>query len=761
MSLFAVIAPISGHAVFLLLVQLALLLFVARLGANVARLFGLPAVVGELAAGIVLGPSVFGHYFPEAFVEVFPQTSAQFHLLETVGVLGMVLLLLLTGLETDLKLLRNLGRAAVVASILGMVVPFGLGFGLGMWMPDNFLAQPDRRVLFAAFLATAMAISAMPVIAKILMDLDLTRRNIGLVILSAGVVDDTAGWLVLSAINGAATQGGQVRFTGLGITLGLVLVFMVGIALVAYPLMRGLTKLIVRAGSTETELVMVVVFALLCAALTEWIGVHAVFGAFIAGTALRQVPHLRSETVHRLESFVFSILAPVFFGVVGLQVDLWSLSGGDGGLMLGIVLGIACLGKLVGCTLGGIWGGLRTWEAISIAVAMNARGAMGLVAASIGLSLGILNQQMFSIIVVVAIATSFVAPVALRLTMRRVKMTRDEEQRMLAERSRGVFDLDKLRLLVPTAGGPNALYAAEVAFGLAKRSANAVEILYVDEKGTAFDRIFRLFGQTAAGKNLEQHLAKMRELAGGKEPRILRVTGRAAATAVVEEAAKGFDVILMGASGGATKVGGRVLEEIVDGAPCHVAIVRAGKDHRPLKHVFVPIDGSFASRTAAEFALHYAEAAGGSLTLGILSDRPRGPMMSHGDAPDVLPDVTIDESDSTPPQDVDGVSGGRGDPSSEPPPRPSDLPSEAAGEELARISPVFRISTLKPRIVRIDYDPGLGGVADVIMSGGYDLVVLGAENRAVRKRLFFGHENRRIIDLDAVTTAILVPSRGR
>src|SRR5512145_2097845 len=166
----ATLVPIPGHAVFLLLVQLALLLLVARLGAIVSRAVGLPAVVGELAAGIVLGPTGFGHFAPGLFAALFPQTVEQFHLLETVGLLGMVLLLLLTGLETDLKLLRNLGRAALVASVLGMLVPFFFGFGLGLWMPESYVAQPDRRFIFALFLATAMSISAMPVIAKILMD---------------------------------------------------------------------------------------------------------------------------------------------------------------------------------------------------------------------------------------------------------------------------------------------------------------------------------------------------------------------------------------------------------------------------------------------------------------------------------------------------------------------------------------------------------------------------------------------------------------
>src|SRR5882757_8202929 len=218
--------PLAGHAVFLLLVQLALLIAVARLGAEAARRLGLPAVVGELSAGILLGPTVFGHYAPNSFAAVFPHDAAQFHLLDVFGSFGMALLLFLTGLETDVRLLRNLGRAALIASATGMLLPFALGFGLGWVMPSDFLVQPERRMLFSLFLATAMSISAMPVIAKILVDLDLTKRNIGLVVLSAGVVDDTVGWLILSLIAGAAAKG-VVHIQELGLTLVLLAAFMV------------------------------------------------------------------------------------------------------------------------------------------------------------------------------------------------------------------------------------------------------------------------------------------------------------------------------------------------------------------------------------------------------------------------------------------------------------------------------------------------------------------------------------------------------
>ena len=217
---------------------------------------------------------------------------------------------------------------------MGMVLPFGLGFGLGYFMPAEYLADPSGRMLFSLFLATAMSISAMPVIAKILVDLDLTKRNIGLVILSAGVVDDTVGWLILSLIAGAATHG-VVRIAGLGLTVVYLVGFLVAIIFVLYPTLRVAGALATEHFKTgDSDLVLIIVVTFLCAAATERIGVHPVFGAFVAGIVLHQTPRLRSETVARLEAVTFGVLAPIFFGIVGLRVNLWALGGGH---MLGIV----------------------------------------------------------------------------------------------------------------------------------------------------------------------------------------------------------------------------------------------------------------------------------------------------------------------------------------------------------------------------------------------------------------------------------------
>jgi Kef-type K+ transport system membrane component KefB/nucleotide-binding universal stress UspA family protein len=713
---------LPGHTIFLLLVELALLVGVARVGAEVAKRIGLPAVVGEMTGGIVLGPSVFGHYAPAAFAAVFPSNVEQLHLLEAFGTVGMCLLLLLTGLETDLRLLRNLGRAALIASVMGMVLPFGLGFGLGYVMPGGYLVDPDHRILFSLFLATTMSISAMPVIAKILVDLDLTKRNIGLVILSAGVVDDTVGWLILSLIAGAATHG-AVHAADLGLTVLWLFAFILGAAFVLFPMLRiAVRATSERFRSNDSDLVLIIVVTFLCAAATERIGVHPVFGAFVAGVVLHQVPRLRKETVVRLESFTFGVLAPIFFGIVGLHVNLWDLGGGK---MLAVVITVACLGKLVGCALGAYWGGLRFWEASSIAVAMNARGAMGIVVATIGLSLAILTPQMFSIIVMMAIVTSFMAPVGLRLTMPRVRMTEEEARRILASESTGAFDPGHVRVLLATAGGPNALAAAPLAFGLAKKSSAAVKILHVEAELAWWRQLLRPFGRPAPA-GVGDHFDKMRALAGDRAPEIVKERGPGVAPVICEEARRGCDLIVIG-SGYGPSIGGAVVEQVVSDAPCHVAILKTPAQAAEYRRLLVPVDGSIGSRLAVELALRYAEATGAELTLAIMTER-RPQAAAYADLSGLH---QVPEAPTT------------------------------GEEELARISVVFRASPLKPSIIHLAYDPRSSPVAEAVEKGNYDLVVLGTENRAVQHRLFFGYENERLIRATRVPVLVVVPNLAR
>jgi Kef-type K+ transport system membrane component KefB/nucleotide-binding universal stress UspA family protein len=715
------VPSLSGHAVFLLLVQLAVLVAVARLGAEIAKRFGLPAVVGELTAGIALGPTLFGHYFPATFQAIFPADRLQLNLLDAFSTVGMSLLLLLTGFETDLRLLRNLGRAALIASVMGMAVPFGLGFGLGYLMPDRLLADPNSRILFSLFLATAMAISAMPVIAKILIDLDLTKRNIGLVILSAGVVDDTVGWLILSLIAAAATHG-AVRIQDLGLTIASLAIFMLVAIFVLYPFLRVAVRVAnERFRTSESDLVLIIVVTFLCAAATERIGVHPVFGAFVAGVLLHQTPSVRKETIARLEAFTYGVLAPIFFGLVGLRVNLWDLWRGR---VFGVVLAVACVGKLVGSALGAYWGGLRFWEAASIAVAMNARGAMEIVVATIGLTLGILTPQMFSIIVMVAIVTSFLAPVGLRLTMPRVRMTEEEARRILASESTGAFDPTRVRVLLATGGGENAVAAAPLAFGLAHKSSASVKIVHVVERRSWWRRLIQR--RQFSGSATEQ-VELMRALAaGGRAPEVVQASGPSVADAICNEAKRGCDVIMLG-SGEGPSVGGVVVEHVVGAAPCHVAIMKAPARAHDFRRILVPVDGSVASRLAVELALRYAESTNAELALAVLTER-RPQAAAYAD-----------------------LSG-------------THVPSEVratSDEELQRISIVFRASDIKPSILHLSFDPRSSAIADEVERGRYDLVVVGTENRAIQHRLFFGYENERLIRSTRIPVLVVVPNLSR
>jgi Kef-type K+ transport system membrane component KefB/nucleotide-binding universal stress UspA family protein len=710
------VKPLGGHAVFLLLVQLALLLLAARLGAELAKRLGLPAVVGELSAGLVLGPSVLGMLAPAFAGTVFPQDPVHSHLLEVVGTLGMVLLLLLTGLETDLRLLKNLGRAALVVSLMGMLVPFVSGFGLGLLMPDEYLANAERRVLFSFFLATAMAISAMPVIAKILIDLDLTQRDIGLVILSAGVVDDTAGWLILSVISGVAASG-ELRFAGLATTLLLTGGFLLVMALFVHPLSRWLMWLATRWFRTsDTASVLLLVVTFLCAAVTEWIGVHAVFGAFVCGAMFRQVPELEVQTVHRLETFVYNVLAPIFFGIVGLKCDLWQL-GGSG--LLWIVLGVACLGKLLGCTIGSLWGGLSFWEGVSIATAMNARGAMELVLATIGLSLGILNQQMFSIIVVVAIVTSFLAPLGLRFTVRRVRITDEEARRLAVRGHRGFLDPERVRILLPTMGGPNAAAAAHFACGLSRRSSHPVQVVCFEPKRSLGERLRNLLSHRRGQASNRQAIEPVLLDAG--LPPVLKCIERADPACAIVDMARKHDLVVLGASHRGSVFGGPILEAVVQSAARHVAIVRAGREKPRFRHLLVRFDGSVLARIAVEVAVRYAEAADAEVTIAIPSERrPNGVA-----APPSAPSPTEDGAGTV--------------------------------QALERISPVFGTTNLRPIIHQLLGDPA-SALDELLCTARYDLVVIGAENRSLKERLFFGYENERIIGKLETAVAVIVPN---
>jgi len=612
---------IQSHTLLTFVLQLALLLTAARALGEVFRRLGQPPVIGELTAGVLLGPSVLGMLAPDLQLALFPRDALQFHLLEVIAWLGMIWLLLMTGLETDLDTLRNLGRAAFYASVLGMIVPFATAFALGWILPDRLLVAPDERLTFALFVATALSVSAIPVIARILTDLDLMRRNVGVVILGAGVTDDTTGWLLLSVIAGIATRG-ELSLSSVVLAIASTLTFVAVMWLVGARAVHALLQWIDdRVELRHAMISAVIVVALLFGAITESIGIHAVFGAFVAGLIVGRSPRVRKSTLEHLEAPLLAVFAPIFFAYAGLKVDL--AHGFEVGTTLAVIA-VACAGKLVGASAGAYWGGLGLWESLAIGSGMNARGAIGLVIALVGLSLGILTGPMYAAIVMVAIFTSAIAGPLLRWTTRHIPVAPDEAERFRrdAERAQALLPAAGMKILLPTSGGQNAERAMELIAPLVAGDPAASVVAFHVEAAPR-----RLFdGARGRRTPLAGHLDELdRRAREAGAPALTRKTesGAPAAEVILREARRSYDLMVLGASEATRRhpLGGEYVRAIAAATPCPLLVVRSGPTERHLPgraggsatppRILLPVrDGPYA-RAAVELAMLYAARVGG------------------------------------------------------------------------------------------------------------------------------------------------------
>lgn len=399
----------------IMLLSLGLLIGMARLLGELARSLHQPAVLGELLAGVLLGPTVFGWISPEWQSFLFPAEGPNAILLQGISTLAIVLFLLVAGLEVDLSVVWEQGPAALKVGVVGTVVPFALGLA-GAWFIPDLLGRPvgGDPLIFALFLATAMAISALPVIAKTLMDLNLYRTDLGMIVVSAAIFNDLIGFTLFAIILGMIGAGGA----GLGViaTIGLTLVF-VGLMLTVgrWFVHRTLPVLQAYAHWPAGVLGFIVTLGLFGAAFTEFIGIHAIFGAFIVGVAVGASDHLHERTRVMLEEFVSFIFAPVFFASIGLKVNFathfdW--------LLVFLLLVLACMGKLIGAVAGAKWGGMASREAWAVGYAMNARGAMEIILGVLALEAGVIRQRLFVALVVMAIVTSAMSGPMMRWVLR-------------------------------------------------------------------------------------------------------------------------------------------------------------------------------------------------------------------------------------------------------------------------------------------------------------------------------------------------------
>ncbi len=395
-----------------LLLALATLLVAARICGEIARRLGQAEVLGEILAGVLLGPTVLGRFLPAVHGTIFPAAGTPSAItLGGIEQLAVGLFLFVAGMEVSLAAVRREGGRALAVSFGGLLAPFGLGLAVAMGAPHLVGSVGGASWGFALFFAVAMSISALPVIARTLIDLGIYRSGIGAVVIPSAIIMDLVGWLafavVLSVVDRYSVQATSVAQTVM-LTLGFCAVMLTVGRWLIDRLLPWVQAYLSWPGGV---LGFAFALALGCAAFTEWIGLHAIFGAFVAGVALGDSPHLRPRTRLVLEDFVRSFFAPLFFAGIGLKADL---IGNFAPLVVGTVLFVACLGKLLGCGIGALLTGLDWRSSAAVAMALNARGAMEIVLASIALRFKVIGETTFVALVVTALVTSLIAGPAIK-----------------------------------------------------------------------------------------------------------------------------------------------------------------------------------------------------------------------------------------------------------------------------------------------------------------------------------------------------------
>lgn len=594
----------SEHQVLVFLVQIVLLLAVARLLGQLCRMVGQPSVVGELAAGVILGPSILGRAAPDVFDWIFPGDAVQSGMLFTVGWLGVMLLLVVTGFETDLTLISRLGRAAFWVTAGSLLLPFAFGLAGGALAPDSLVGAETDRQVFALFLATALTISSLPVIAKILTELRLLRRNFGQLTLACGMANDVIGWVLLGLIAGLASSG-RLDLRSLATTVaGLVIFLAVAAALgqrIVDFVLQAMRRRNIGLGGWVT---MSISIAIGLGAITQALGVEAVLGAFIGGILLGRSRFARHDVEEQLETITASFLAPIFFATAGLRVDISLLGDPEVLLWTFIVIALATVSKFVGSMLGARVAGLERREGMALGTALNARGALEIVIATVGLSLGVLNDASYAIVVVMAIVTSVMAPPLLRLLVKGWAGTPEEQARLKREEQMAANLLLKPgRILLPTRGGVASRYvAAVVGSGFPSEAPVTLMVVGDDAKTTDVSHVERVLG----GRSVEQ----------------VRIAGDPS-TSLVNQSVLGYDVVASGLAPTSDAAAiGPISSVALTRSRLPVLLVRPPRSEAdvppPLPifpRILLPVSAARASRAAAELAIAMAAETGATLYL--------------------------------------------------------------------------------------------------------------------------------------------------
>lgn len=399
---------------FFNLLQIVLIILAARLAGGLARKLGQPRAVGEIVAGLLLGPSLFGALAPDSFHWLFRSVDGT--PLQIVSQIGLILLMFQVGLEFDFSQLgepRN-RLAVVLITVCGILVPFGLGFGFGWWSAPT-LAPGILPLAYSLFVAIALSITAVPILGRIMMEFDLTRTRLGVITIAAAAANDAVGWVLLALV--AEVVASRFSWTGFSIRVGLLVVYLLACW---FPLRAGLRCLLRRfcvdSGNLPQDLLaLLLIVVLMSAMVTSQLGIFAIFGGFVVGVLLHDQHDLARAWKHRTEDLVTVFFLPIFFTYTGLRTDVGSLATMELWVWCAILIGLAVLGKLGGSYVAARLAGLSEAESRTIAVMMNTRALMELIVVNLGYDLGVIPREVFTMLVLMAVFSTLMTAPLLRL----------------------------------------------------------------------------------------------------------------------------------------------------------------------------------------------------------------------------------------------------------------------------------------------------------------------------------------------------------
>ena len=402
------------HPLALLLAQIFIIVLIAKLFGWICTKIGQPTVVGEMIAGIVLGPSLMGMYYPHFSARLFPKESLAH--LQYLSQIGLILFMSIVGLELDMKLIRKKAYDALLISHASILVPFLLGVGLSYFMYNRFAPEGVQFVAFSLFIGISMSITAFPVLARMVQERNLQKTALGTLVITCAAVDDITVWCILAAVIALIKAGSLMSAL---FTILIALVYLFFMLKLVRPLVRQFSEASASRERISQSLLAISFLTLLVSAYTtEAIGIHALFGAFMAGAIMPENALFRERFIGKIEDIALIILLPLFFVFTGLRTQIGLINEIYLWQATSLIILIAIMGKFLGSALAARYVGQSWQSSLSIGALMNTRGLMELVVLNIGYDLGVLTPAVFSMLVLMALVTTFMTGPALNLINR-------------------------------------------------------------------------------------------------------------------------------------------------------------------------------------------------------------------------------------------------------------------------------------------------------------------------------------------------------